>query len=93
MISNQIKASIKRLISKCARHIGHGCFKYISFLFDLYEPSQIELEILERIFTMGLYSDEVIDAASFTALDQNITSIVDFNWCISEVNNHFYENE
>ncbi|MBN1411867.1 MAG: DDE-type integrase/transposase/recombinase [Spirochaetales bacterium] len=83
--------SIKRLLLKIARFIGRDCYRYVSFLLETGSLSNIELEILERIFTMGLYSDEVIDAACFTAIDQNVTGIVDFNFLVSEVDNSFHE--
>ena len=80
--------SIRRLLCKTARLIGHSCFKYISLLCDSNNSlSHIELEILERIFTMGLYTDEIIDCACFTALEQNVKNVVDFNLLLDEVNN------
>ncbi len=36
---------------------------------------------------MRLYSDEVIGCACFTALDQNIKNVVEFNFLVDEVNN------
>jgi hypothetical protein len=86
MITSKAENSIKRLLLKSAKGIGFDCFKYTSFLLAQKQPlSQIELEILERIFTMGLYSDEIIEGASATAFDQNVHSVVEFNFLISEV--------
>jgi len=86
MISNKIENSLKRLLLKSAKGIGFDCFRYTDFLLAQKQRlSQLELEILERIFTMGLYSDEIIDCASFTALDQNVCSVVEFNFLISEI--------
>lgn len=49
---------------KTAGHIGHSTHKYVSLILSLQsELSNIELEIIERIFTMGFYSDNVIDTA------------------------------
>jgi hypothetical protein len=93
MITNTADCSIIRLLLKIAGYIGHSCFKYISFLCDNNSLSRIELEILERIITMGLYSDEVIEAACFTALCENVTFVVDFNFPVDEVNNSFYSVE
>lgn len=87
MISNKTDSSIKRLLLKTARYIGHSSHKYFSFLCDNNSLSPIELEILERIITMGLYSDEVIECACSTALDRNIKNVVDFNFLVDKVNN------
>ena len=77
MISNKTQ-SIKRLLLKIGRYIGISCYKYLMDLFT--NPlTDIELEILEKIFTMGLYGDEVIDAACFTALCERIFTVEDCN--------------
>ena len=83
--------SIQRLITKCSSYIGHHCSKYIRLLFDHDELSAIELEILVRIFTMGFYSDEVLENACFTALDAQVFNVVDFNFLVCEVNNSIEE--
>lgn len=86
MITSRVESSLKRLLLKSAKGIGFDCFRYTDFLLAQKQRlSQLELEILERIFTMGLYSDEIIDCASFTALDQNVRSVVEFNFLISEI--------
>jgi hypothetical protein len=81
--------SIKRLLQKLSFHIGYSCRNYISWLLDQHNLSDMEIEILERIFTSGLYSDDVLEAACITASDAHIQSVVDFNFLISDVNNTF----
>ena len=87
MITKTANSKVRRLLLKISRYIGHSCFKYLSFLYYNNSLSQIELDILERIITMGLYSDEVIDCACFTALNQNVKNVVEFNFLVDEVNN------
>ena len=92
MITQKQEASIKRLLLKNARYIGRDCYRYTSFLLETRSFPGVELEILERIFTMGLYTDEVIDTACSKAFCQKITDVVDFNFLVSNVDNSFYEN-
>jgi hypothetical protein len=92
IIGNAYTASIKRLLLKTAAYIGKPCRDYFSFLIEqTHDISSIELEILERILSMGLYADEVIDCACFTALEQRISSIIEFNFALCEVNNKMTE--
>ena len=81
---------ITRLLNKISRYIGKSCFLYISSVCDNDSLSRIELQILERIFTIGFYSDEVIESACFSALNKDVMNVVEFNFLIDEVSSTFY---
>jgi hypothetical protein len=90
VITGKQEASIKRLLLRNARYIGRNCYRYTSFLLAARSLSSMELEILERIFTMGLYADDVIDAACNKAFYQRISTAVEFNFLVCDVDNSYF---
>ena len=51
--------------------------------------SDIELEIIERIVSMGIYSDDVIEAACAVAFEKRISNAVDFNILVCGIDNKY----
>jgi hypothetical protein len=90
VITGKQQASIKRLLLRNARYIGRNCYRYTSFLQAARSLSSMELEILERIFTMGLYADDVIDIACNKAYYQRISTAVEFNFLVCDVDNSYF---
>ena len=81
--------SAKRLLRKIAKYIGKSCFLYISRLCENDSLSSVDLEILERVFTIGFYSDEVIERACFAALNLEVTNVVEFTFLTEGVSAAF----
>jgi hypothetical protein len=52
--------------------------------------NSLELEILERTFSMGLYPDELLEQSCRTALGEQIFSISKFPFFVEEVQNRMY---
>jgi hypothetical protein len=86
MISQLRKnGSIERLLLKITGYIGHSTRRYVSDLLSGSLLSSIELEIIERILSMGFYSDDVIEKACSVALEKRVFNVVDLNLLISEI--------
>ena len=83
---------MKRLNLKTVKYIGKDCVHYLKDLFK-HPISDIELEILEKIFTMGLYSDTAINEACSAALYEKILEVVEFNIILSKINDIFGPSE
>lgn len=73
---------------KTAKYIGEECVHYLEELFK-HSLSDIELEILEKTFTMGIYRDSAINEACSTALYEKIFDIYEFNKILSRINDVF----
>jgi len=83
-------ASIKRLLLKTAGCIGHSAHKYVSRFFSgESQHSDTELEIIERVFSMGFYADDSIETACSIALETRIFNTIDFTILVSEVDNRY----
>jgi hypothetical protein len=85
MISKILKDSVFRLILRIAEDVGPACFQYMSIQKDnpLVHPGNIE--ILERIFSMRLFDDAVLEEASFRAMEKGISDPYAFCVFLSDI--------
>lgn len=77
--------SVFRLLLKVAGYIGPATFNWISMVFENRILNQVEIEILERSFSMGLYSDILLEASCRIALKRKLFSIGKFPFLVEEV--------
>ena len=82
--------SIIRLLLKIAEYTGPACFQYFSLMLANNTLSPVELEILERIFTMEFYIDGVIENACSSAMNKDISNVVDFCFHVAETDRTFF---
>jgi hypothetical protein len=90
MITKTSNQSIIRLLLKIAECVGPACLQYVSLILEDNFLSSVELEILERIFTMDFYTDEVIEEACFSAMKKGISNCIEFCFHVAETDNTFY---
>ena len=83
------KIHTKQMVELLAHSIGSTCHKYIIFLFKQNDLSDFELHILLEIFSRRYYSEDVPDAACFTALVENVQTVDAFEELLNQVNASF----
>jgi len=83
------KTLTKQTIEFLALSRGRTCHEYILFLLKQNDLSDIELHILFEIFSKQYYSENVLDAACFTALVENVQTVDAFEDLLTEVNASF----
>jgi len=86
MITNRLRISLGRLLLKTAHLISRDCFCFFSLLLENRQMSACEIEILERVFTSGFFSNDVISAACREARCSGITSIIEFTFLLDQLN-------
>lgn len=77
--------SVQRLLLKIAGYIGPASFHWLSRVFSNWPLNPVELEILERTFSMGLYPDELLELSCQRALKARIFTISEFPFFVEEI--------
>jgi len=82
--------SVSRLLLKIAVYIGPAAYNWMSIVFSRWPINPVEMEILERTFSMGLYSDELLELSCSTALVQQLFRISEFPFLVEDVRDGMY---
>lgn len=75
----------KQLVEMIALMKGVSCYNYIQYLFEEKELDDSQLYYIFLNFIEGYYSDEILDAACFTARVENIKDFDEFSKLLDEV--------
>lgn len=83
------KTITEKMVIEAAGTAGRTCYEYIRLLLDKKCLSEFELNLLFEIFNGNNYLQDVLDAACYVGLEENIETFDEFEELLYEVETSF----